>query len=114
MKIEHWPGMVVLVLREDVQAVVGREVAPGIVFHYVQAPGQAGDETELALDNGDVVSIEIEAARGRPVDEVTLIRYDDDGNLVYSSKEIGEATEHVIQAVRHLTAGTLERDKANR
>lgn len=111
IRIEHWAdsGMLVVVLREDVEAVSAREVSPGIVFHYAQRPGEAVGE-DPALDNRDVVFIEIEAARGRPVSEVVFERYDDEGRAVYRSPDDPEgAVVHFRAAIEHLAeAGIVD------
>lgn len=75
--------MLTIILREDLTAVSATEVAPGIVFHYAQRPGEPGDEDTLVRDNRDVVVIEIEAARGRSVSDVIYEVIDAAGETVF-------------------------------
>ncbi len=74
-RIEHWPesGMLKIVLREDLLAGSGREVAPGVVFHYSGRPSDP--EREL-------VFVEIESWAGRDLEKLAFERFNDAGELV--------------------------------
>jgi len=77
-KIEHWPqvGQIRIDLRDDLRADYGREVAPGVVFHFAGSP-----ETE---ERNELVFIEVEARPGRDLSAVAFERFDDSGEISFS------------------------------
>lgn len=82
VRIEHWPesGMLRVDLKDGADD-YGREVAPGVVFHY-----RRGDEED------ELVSIEIEAWPDRDLKVVSFEQHDDEGNVVFQTPG---ALEHV-------------------
>jgi hypothetical protein len=84
VKIEHWPesGMLRVDLKDGTDD-YGREVAPGVVFHY-----RRGEEED------ELVSIEIEDWPDRDLRNVSFEQRDDEGNVVFQTLNRG-ALDHV-------------------
>ncbi len=75
VKIEHWPesGMLRVDLKDGADD-YGREVAPGVVFHYRRGVGE-----------DELVSIEIENWPHRNLKVVSFEQRDEEGNVVFQT-----------------------------